>query len=575
MENNEKLAKIFNRMADALEFLGEIPFKIQAYRKAARTLENLDKDISEIDDFQKLPGIGEGIAKKIKEFLETGKISKAEEIFSKIPEGILDLMQIPNLGPKTLALLNKEFGVRDLETLKQALVNPRIKTLFGMGEKKVENIKKGIELFLKSKERYLLGEVYPIVNSLVSFLKENKNALMVIPAGSFRRFKETVGDVDILVTTKTEVDLSEYITQFPKIEKIHAMGPTKTSFVLKNGLQVDIRVIPSESMGAAMQYFTGSKQHNIHLRTIAKNLGLKISEYGVFKGDKFIAGRTEEEVYGTLKMQWIPPEIREDEGEIELALKGEIPKLIEFSDIKGDLHIHSDYSDGQSKIFEIKEEAKKRGYKYVAICDHSQSAKYAKGLNIERLMKKKEEIKKLNEKGDYPYLVFGAEVDILPDGKLDYPDEVLKEIDYVVVSIHTGFKKNNTERIIKAFENPYVHAFSHPTGRLIGSREPYEANWDEVFKKAGEKNIWMEINSYYERLDLSPPLIKKAKKYGIKFVIGTDAHHYNQMWMIELGVGTARRGWLTAQDVINTRDLEELLELLKAKKLNKNYLKIQ
>ncbi|MEN3046479.1 MAG: DNA polymerase/3'-5' exonuclease PolX [Candidatus Hydrothermales bacterium] len=566
LENNEKLAKIFNKMADALEYLGEIPYKVSAYRKAARTLENLDRDVSEIEDLESLPGIGEGIAKKIKEFLETGKIEKAEEIFSKVPEGILDLMQIPNLGPKTLALLHKEFGVKDLETLKAALENKKVLTLFGMGEKKVENIKKGIELFLKSKGRYLLGEVYPLVNQIIEFLKEHKDTDKVIAAGSFRRFKETVGDVDILVTTKTESNITDYSTQFPKIEKVLVCGPTKSSFVLKNGLQVDIRVIPVESMGAAMQYFTGSKQHNIHLRKIAKEMGLKISEYGVFKDEKFVAGRTEEEVYGILNMQWIPPEIREDEGEIELALEGKIPELVKREDVLGDLHVHSDYSDGQSSILEIKEEGKKRGYSYVAICDHSQSAKYAKGLSIERLLKKREEIKKINERGDPPYLIFGAEVDILPDGRLDYPDEVLKEIDFVVVSIHTGFRRDNTDRIVRAFENPFVHAFSHPTGRLIGSREPYEANWDLVFKKAKERGIWMEINSYYERLDLSPPLIKKAKKYGLKFIIGTDAHHYNQMWMLELGVGTARRGYLTKDDIINTLELEKLLNLLKSKR---------
>jgi DNA polymerase (family 10) len=565
MENNEKLAEIFNRMADALEFLGEIPFKVQAYRKAARTLENLDKDVSEIKDLRKLPGIGEGIAKKIKEFLETGKIQKAEEIFSKVPEGILDLMHIPSLGPKTLALLNKEFGVKDIESLKKALNNPRLKALPGMGEKKVENIKKGIELFLSSKERYLLGEVYPIVKSLVDFLKNHPNTEFVIPAGSFRRFKETVGDIDILVTTKKESNLTEYSTEFPKIKRVLVCGPTKSSFILKNGLQVDVRVIASESMGAAMQYFTGSKQHNIHLRRIARDMGLKISEYGVFKDDKMIAGKTEEEVYGVLKMQWIPPEIREDEGEIELALKGEIPVLIDFNDIKGDLHVHSNYSDGQSTILEMAEEAKKRGYKYIAICDHSQSAKYARGLSIERLLKKKEEIEKLNQRGDLPYIIFGAEVDILPDGNLDYPDEILKQIEYVVASVHTGFKKDNTERILKALDNPYVHALSHPTGRLIGSRESYTADWDKIFKKAAEKGIWMEINAYYERLDLSPNLIKKAKKYGIKFVIGTDAHHHNQMWMIELGVGTARRGWLKKEDVVNTLELKELLEVLKKK----------
>ncbi len=565
MENNEKLAEIFNRMADALEFLGEIPFKVQAYRKAARTLENLDKDVSEIKDLRKLPGIGEGIAKKIKEYLETGKIAKAEEVFSKVPEGILELMQIPSLGPKTLSLLHKEFGVKDIESLKKALDNKRVIALPGMGEKKVENIKKGIELFLSSKERYLLGEVYPIVKSLVNFLKAHPDAEFIVPAGSFRRFKETVGDIDILVTTKKESNLTEYALEFPKIKNVLVCGPTKSSFILKNGLQVDVRVIPSESMGAAMQYFTGSKQHNIHLRRIAREMGLKISEYGVFKEDKKIAGEKEEEVYKVLKMQWIPPEIREDEGEIELALKGEIPELIDFKDIKGDLHVHSTYSDGQSTILEMAEEAKKRGDKYIAICDHSQSAKYAGGVSIERLLKKKEEIEKLNQRKDLPYIIFGAEVDILPDGSLDYPDEILKKIDFVVVSIHTGFKKDNTDRILKAFDNPYVHSFSHPTGRMIGSREPYTADWDKIFEKAGEKGIWMEINAYYERLDLSPPLIKKAKKYGIKFVIGTDAHHFNQMWMMELGVGTARRGWLKKEDIINTLELDELLEILKRK----------
>lgn len=566
MENNEKLAELFSKMADALEFLGEIPFKVQAYRKAARTLENLQEDIKDIKDPSSLPGIGEGIAKKIKEFLETGRIQKIEETLSKVPPGILDLLHIPSIGPKTLALMYKNFGVKDLDTLIKVLDNPRLAALPGMGPKKVENIKKSIELWQKGKERFLLGEVYPLVNSLVDYLSKHSDVIDVIPAGSFRRFKETVGDVDVLVISDKGEDLTDYSIKFPKIERVLACGPTKSSFILRNGLQVDVRVIKRESKGAAMQYFTGSKAHNIHLRKIAKEKGLKISEYGVFKGDKKIAGKEEEEVYKALGMVWIPPEMREDEGEIELALKGEIPKLVDFEDIKGDMHVHSDYSDGQSKIEEIVEEAKKRGYEYVAICDHSQSVKYAKGLSIDRLWKKKKEIEKINENGNLPYVIFGMEVDILPDGSIDYPDNVLKNIDYVVVSIHTGFKKDNTERILKAFDNPYVHAFSHPTGRLIGSREGYAVDWGKIFKKAAEKGIWMEINAYYERLDLPPLLIKKAREYGIKFVIGTDAHHISQMWMLKLGIGVARKGWLRREEIINTLELKELLFLLKSKK---------
>ena len=564
---NKEVADLFFKIADALEILGEMQFKVLAYRKAARVISELPEDLRKIykeGKLKEIPGIGEGIAKKIKEYIETGKMKKAEEVLSKIPPGLLPLMSIPSLGPKTIALAYKKLGVKDINDLKRVLKDGSLARLPGMGEKKIENIIKGIELWEKGKERFLLGEVYPIVENIIEDLKSHKEIIEAIPAGSYRRMKETVGDIDILVMTEESEKAVNIFCSLKGVERVLAQGDTKGSCIFSGNIQVDLRAIPPESFGSALQYFTGSKAHNVHLRSIAKQKGLKISEYGVFKEDKKIAGENEEDVYKSIGLIWIPPEMREDTGEIELAISGKLPDLIKFDEVKGDLHVHSKYSDGTMTLEEISVWGKKMGYEYIAVCDHSKSAKYAGGLEIDDIKKKIEEIKRINDKKIGCYLIMGAEVDILPDGSLDYPDEILKEIDLILVSIHTGFKKDNTERILKALDNPYVHGLSHPTGRLLGQREGYPVDIEAVIEKCAKNNKLLEINAYYERLDLYDIYLRKAKEKNVKFLIGTDAHHLGQLWMIKLGIGMARRGWLTKEDIINTMDYNKLLEFLKS-----------
>jgi len=564
---NKEVADLFFKIADALEILGEMQFKVLAYRKAARVISELPEDLRKIykeGKLKEIPGIGEGIAKKIKEYIETGKMKKAEEVLSKIPPGLLPLMSIPSLGPKTIALAYKKLGVKDINDLKRVLKDGSLARLPGMGEKKIENIIKGIELWEKGKERFLLGEVYPIVENIIEDLKSHKEIIEAIPAGSYRRMKETVGDIDILVMTEESEKAVNIFCSLKGVERVLAQGDTKGSCIFSGNIQVDLRAIPPESFGSALQYFTGSKAHNVHLRSIAKQKGLKISEYGVFKEDKKIAGENEEDVYKSIGLIWIPPEMREDTGEIELAISGKLPDLIKFDEVKGDLHVHSKYSDGTMTLEEISVWGKKMGYEYIAVCDHSKSAKYAGGLEIDDIKKKIEEIKRINDKKIGCYLIMGAEVDILPDGSLDYPDEILKEIDLILVSIHTGFKKDNTDRILKALDNPYVHGLSHPTGRLLGQREGYPVDIEAVIEKCAKNNKLLEINAYYERLDLYDIYLRKAKEKNVKFLIGTDAHHLGQLWMIKLGIGMARRGWLTKEDIINTMDYNKLLEFLKS-----------
>jgi len=563
MEKKKILANMFEKIADALEFQGELSFKISAYRKAARVLEDFPDDIEElyrvkgIEGLRAIPGIGERIAKKIAEFLDTGKMRKYEEVLKEVPQELLALLDVQGIGPKTLRLAYDNLGVKNIEDLKRVLEDGSLAQLPGMGLKKIENIKKGLELYDKMKERIPLGLAYPLVNEIVKSLKELKEVEEISPAGSFRRMKETIGDIDILARGTNGRKIIEFFTQLPGVTRVLASGETKGSAIFEDKYQVDLRVVPKESYGAALQYFTGSKAHNIHLRTIAKGKGLKISEYGVFKGEKRIFGEEEKEVYTALGLIWIPPELREDMGEIEAAQRGELPNLLDIGDIKADLHVHSRYSDGTASLEEIANFAKRMGYNYVVVADHSRSLKYARGLDVERLRKKNQEIDELNKKLDGITLLKGAEVDILQDGSLDYPDEVLKELDFVIAAVHMWSKEDITPRILKAFENPYVHAFSHPTGRLISSREGYKVDLEKVLLKEKETNTALEINAFYDRLDLSDIYVRKAKELGIKIFIGTDAHNVGQMWMMVLGVGVARRGWLEREDLLNTMSLEE------------------
>ncbi len=553
-------------MADILEFKGENPFKISAYRKASRILGDLTQDIEEITEkgeLKKIPGIGEGMAQKIEEYLKTGKVSKFEEIRRGVSDELIAIMDIPGMGPKTLAMLHKEKGINNFSQLEKALSDGALLGLFGMGEKKVENIKRGIQLLKQSKGRMNLGVAFPAARRIVDTLRQKTGSKKIEWAGSLRRMKENIGDIDILATGPDKEKILQVFTHLPEVKEVLASGETKASVIVEGGTQIDLRVVEEDSYGAALQYFTGSKGHNIHLRGIAKAKGIKINEYGAFKGEKKIAGKEEKDIYRSLGMDWIEPELREDRGEIEGAQKGRLPKLLQESEIKGDLHVHSKWSDGVFSIEEMAKAAQKRGYQYVAICDHSKSLKIAHGLDESRLIKQIEEIDSINEKFEGFQILKGTEVDILSDGRLDFSEEILEKLDFVVAAIHSGFKQDRgkmTKRIIQALENPHIHILAHPSGRLLGARDPYEVEMDELMEAAKKYGKALEINAYFERLDLDDIHCRKAKEMGIRVGIGTDAHHLDQMWMMSLGVAVARRGWLEAKDVLNTLSLKEILK---------------
>jgi DNA polymerase (family 10) len=569
---NRELATLFNRMADILEFKSENPFKISAYRKASRIIGDLTEDIEEISESGKLkdiPGIGEGMAQKIVEYLKTGKVSKFEEAKKGISDELIAIMEIPGMGPKTLSMLHKEKGINNLSQLEKALDDGSLLGLFGMGEKKVENIKRGIQLLKQSKGRMNLGIAFPVAKRIVEVLREEAGSKKIEWAGSLRRMRENIGDIDILATGPNQEKIIETFTHLPEVKEILASGETKASVIMEGGVQIDLRVVEEDSYGAALQYFTGSKAHNIHLRGIAKAKGIKVNEYGVFKGEKKIGGKEERDVYRTLGMEWIEPELREDRGEIEAARENRLPDLIKETDIKGDFHVHSKWSDGTSSIEEVAKAAQKRGYQYVALCDHSKSLRIAHGLDESRLMKQIEEIDRVNEKMKDFRILKGTEVDILVDGKLDLSEKVLKKLDLVAAAIHSGFKQERekmTKRIVRALENPLVHILVHPSGRLLGARDPYEVDIDEVMEAAKRYGKALEINAYFERLDLDDIHCRKAKEMGIPLTIGTDSHHLDQMWMISLGVAVARRGWLEKKDVLNTMSLKEILKWCQTKR---------
>ncbi len=563
---NRELSELFDKMANILEFKGENPFKVSAYRKASRILGDLTQDIEEISakgGLRSIPGIGEGMAEKIEEYLSTGRISKYEEIRSGISDELISIMEIPGMGPKTLSLIHKEKGIDSLSKLERALEDGSLLDLFGMGEKKIENIKRGIQLLRQSKGRMNLGMAFPIAKRIVEALREKTGSKKIEWAGSLRRMKESIGDIDILATGENREKIINAFTHLSEVKEVLAKGETKASVIVEGGLQIDLRVVEEDSYGAALQYFTGSKAHNIHLRGIAKAKGIKINEYGVFKGDKKIGGKDEKDVYEALGMLWIEPELREDRGEVEASQKRKLPRLVDESEIKGDLHVHSKWSDGSSSIEEIARMAQKRGYQYIAICDHTKSLKITHGLDESRLIKQMEEIDRINEKMKGFRILKGTEVDILNDGSLDISEKVLRKLDIVVAAIHSGFKQSRdkmTKRIIRAIENPFVDIIAHPSGRLIGARDPYEVEIEELMESAKKFQKCLEINAYFERLDLDDIRSRKAKEMGIRIGIGTDAHHLDQMWMMSLGVAVARRGWLESGDVLNTLSIEEILK---------------
>lgn len=562
---NKELADMFDRIASALEIKGEIGFKVIAYQKAARILEDLTEDIETIareKRLQEIPGIGGGIAQKIEEYLLTGRMKKYEETLSAVPESLLKLLDIQGVGGKTVHLAHEELGVENVDDLKRVIQDGSLAKLYGMGEKKVDNIRRGIATLEKVQERISIYEAAAIADEIVAYLKASPRVKQAAAAGSLRRMKETVGDLDILASGKNGAGIIRYFTEFPGTVRILSSGETKSSIIIRvDGpeRQVDLRIVDESEFGAALQYFTGSKAHNIKLRGMAKAKGLKISEYGVFRGSKKIAGTTEEDVYGALGLPLIPPEMREDRGEIELALEDRLPLIVGPSDIRGDLHVHSKHSDGNMSLKEIAEAARKMNYDYVAVCDHSVSVRYAHGLTAERLKKEMNEIDELNKELRGIRILKGTEVDILADGSLDFPDSLLKQLDLVIAAIHSGFKKNVTERMLKAMENPLVTTIAHPTGRLISGREGYELDLEKVLEAAQHHGKALELNAYYDRLDLNEFSLKKAKERGIRISIGTDTHYSRGMDMMRFGVGVARRAWLEKSDILNCLAIRDIV----------------
>jgi len=565
---NTEIAKVFQDMADLLELKGENPFKIRAYQRAARAIEHLPKEleimVEEGEDLQSIPGVGEAIAKKITELVTTGKLRVYEELKAEFPEGITALLEIPGIGPKTAKRLSTELGIKSVDELEQAIKDGRVAKLFRMGEKTAENILQQIQALRRKDQRIPIGEALPVVEEVLGALRTIPGVKNLTAAGSLRRFRETVGDIDLMGTADNPEEVIKAFVSLPQIRQVLAQGPTKASVILPGGLQADLRMVEHDSFGSLLQYFTGSKQHNIALRTKEQKKGLKLSEYGItdLSTNKLEKFATEEEFYHRLGLQYIPPELREDQGEIELAEKGALPRLIELSDIKGDFHVHTKWSDGHDSIEDMVKAAKALGYKYIAITDHSVGRGIAKGLNEERLRKQIEEIRRLNQSlGDF-HILTGIEVDIRADGTIDLPDALLSELDVVIAAIHSAMTQSEeqiTRRLLNAIENPHVDIIAHPTCRLIGEREPAAVDMEAVFKAALRHNKALEINAMPDRLDLKDTHIYRGRELGVKLVMGTDAHSTAQLSFMRFGVGIARRGWCRAEDVLNTRPLEEVL----------------
>jgi DNA polymerase (family 10) len=574
---NFEIAGIFNKMADLLEISGGNPFRIRAYRKAAFNIESLGKDVSLLtkEELTAIPGIGEDLAGKIEEYLGTGRIGAYDTLKEDVPEGLVTLMGVPGLGPKTVALLYDRFRVTGIDELERLARAHKLVELPGIGEKTETSILKGIAMIRRTTSRHPLGKALPLAREIAEYLVEHAPVGRLDIAGSLRRWKETIGDIDIIATSADAAAVMNAFTHSAEVREVLMKGPTKSSVVLKEGMQVDIRVVDEESYGAALAYFTGSKAHNIRLREMAVKAGMKLNEYGLFreKDDKRLGGETEEEIYELLGLQYVPPELREDTGEIEAAAEHSLPRLLEADDIKGDLHVHTDWSDGNMKLEELAEVPIGMGYRYIAVTDHSKGLGVARGLNEERIVAQRKAIDSLNRRLRGFRLLAGVEINIRSDGSLDFDEEVLRGFDIVVASVHSGFTQSKdriTERIVKAMRNPYVSVIAHPSGRLIGEREAYEIDMEEVLRTAAETGTAIEINAYPLRLDLAEPYIRLAREKGVALAISTDSHNPGQFGNMRFGVSIARRGWLEKKDVLNTLDLRPLLSKLKTKRRKKN-----
>ncbi len=575
--NNQELAKIFYEIATYLE-MQDVAFKPQAYEKASLGLETLTEDISEIykkqgiKGLKEISGVGQNIAEKIIEYLKTGKVKEHQALRKKMPVDLEGLTSVEGIGPKMVRDLYKYLKIKNLKDLEKSAKARKIRKLPHFGLKTEQNILEGIAFLKRSRGRFLLGEILPTVYEIIAQLKNLKEVKEVSEAGSVRRRKETIGDVDTLITSSNQKKVIDYFVSMPSVIKIWGQGPTKASIRLKEGFDVDLRVLPDKQYGSALQYFTGSKEHNIVLRKIAIDKGLKLNEYGLFRGSKMIAGKNEKEVYSALKMAYIEPEMRENTGEIEAAIAKKLPKIINYKDILGDLHCHSHWGMGKGKknIEEMIKMAKNMGYQYLGISDHTKFLRIEHGLDEKQLADQRKAIDKLNKsfiihRSSFRILQ-GCEANIMADGSIDIKDESLAKLDYVIAGAHSQFKmpkEKMTERIIKAMENPNVDIISHPTGRILQHRDEYEIDFDRILKAAKKTGTILEINANPYRLDLKDTNIKKAKKAGVKMVINTDSHQSNQMKFMEYGIAQARRGWAEKKDIINAWPLKKFLSLLK------------
>lgn len=565
---NKKIADIFYEIADILELKG-VDFKPRAYRKAARNIESMKKDIREYYEkgkIREIEGVGKAIGEKIQEIIETGSLEYLEDLREELPSGLVDVMRVPDIGPKKAKKLYDELGVEDLDSLKVAAEKELIRDLEGFGEKTESKIIKGIDMLEKISGRHLLNEVIPKAEDIIDFLKQYSD--QIEKAGSLRRWKETIGDIDILATGDTS-KLMDSFAKYGEVEELIGKGDTKTSVRLEGGIQADLRVVDKDSFGAALQYFTGSKEHNVELRQIAIDQGYKLNEYGLFNKDneEKVAGDSEKEIYEILGMKWIPPEMREARGEIEAAQKGKLPELIKLQDIKGDLQSHSDWSDGHNTILQMGKEAQDMGYEYLAITDHSQGLSVAGGLTKEDIEEREEELREAEKKLDI-HLLSGIEVDIKKDGSLDMDSETLEELDIVLGAVHSNFKmdeKDQMKRIKDAFSTGLIDIFAHPTGRMIGEREPYNIDINEMIQSAKENNVVLEINAFPQRLDFDSLNAREAMDKGVMISIGTDAHGLSHLDFIKYGVGIARRAWLKKADVLNTRSYIDLIGYLEGR----------
>jgi len=567
---NIDYARVFEEIADLLEIQGANPFRVRAYRNAARTIETLSQPLESLltDEearLEDLPGIGKDLAAKVRELHETGELQRLTELRQEIPASLVQIMHLPGLGPKRARQLWEGLEITTLEELEEAARGGALEGLPGFGPTLQKKIVKGIEELKARAGRFKLSDADIYVAPLLEYLKQAEGVAALEVAGSYRRRCETVGDIDILATTSGESPLMDHFVAYRAVQEVLAKGPTKSSIRLTGGLQVDLRLVPQESYGAALTYFTGSKAHNIVIRGIGRERGLKINEYGVFEGERLVRGKTEQEVYAAVDLPWIPPELREDRGEFDAARRDRLPNLVAPDDIRGDLQMHTHYSDGKHSVAEMVEACRARGYEYMAITDHSPSLTMI-GTKLEDFAKQYAEIDELQERYDDIRILKSAEVDILEDGTLDLDDDILAMMDVVVIAVHSKFNMSRadmTRRITRAMSHPRANILAHPTGRLINRREPYPVDVEELVAVAKGHGLMLELNAQPDRLDLRDFHLQMARDAGVKIVISTDAHRTAELDFMGFGVGQARRGWLEPADVANTEPLSEFLKLVR------------